>query len=661
MKKILNRSETLDLEKSLKCEYLLANSYGGYASSSILDCHRRRYHGLLVVPVEEYGKMFNLLSKLEVSFTVNKKEFLLSTNKFPGVYHPTGHKYIERFEMGLYPITYYHIGDVEITKSIIMSHNSNTVLIRYDVVKSEKPLLLKAVPLLAYREIHDLMKENIYIQQRSFFEKNGFKIEPYKGLPPLYVQTSRNSTFFPSPCWWYGFEYIKERNRGYPYQEDLFSPGVFETHLKQGGTVIFRASTKCATGQIKQEWDNEIRKLNKRQEKYSDEAEPCQQLLISSEAYLTKNTKGDYSIKAGYHWFEEWGRDTMISLTGLALCTGKKEVAFNILSKYAQYEKDGLLPNFIAERNKLSYNSIDSALLYFWAIQNYIAFGGEKKKVKNHLLNTMENIIKAFLSGKVPFTGVGDDGLLYTGNENTQLTWMDAKVDGKPVTPRNGAPVEINALWYNALCFLKKEFNTFLDSDLKEMIKHQISLFEENFTKAFWNEANQSLNDVYRNVDDVDNSIRPNQLFAIGLPFTCVDSKRALLILKTVKRHLVTPYGLRTLSPQNPSYKTDYRGDPRQRDLAYHQGPVWPWLIGVFCDALLKNSKDKKQVKKYILDTFKDIWEVHLCEYGLFHISELFNPIQPHTAKGCIAQAWNIAELIRTLERLKTIKMQRES
>ena len=657
MKISISRDEILDLEGSLKKEYLLTNGRGGYCSSSVLDCHRRKYHGLMVLPLKGQGKTFNLLSKIDVSVVVGKSEFLLATNKFPSVYFPTGHQYVDCFEMEFFPVTKYRIGDMEIAKSIIMPYGGNTVFVRYELLKSPKRIKLKAIPFLAYRDMNSLSKENINLRQRTFFEKNGFHMNPYDNLPPIYIQTSRKPEFFPSPAWWNDFEYIKEMNRGYEYQEDLFTPGVFEIRMKEGDDVIFRASIDGPSARIKEEWTRETERIKKEGEQYGTEQEPLRTLKVQSRAYLIENTNGEKGIIAGYHWFGEWGRDTLISLAGLTLCTGKRDTAFDILARYSRYEKGGLLPNFLSSDGNHAYNAVDTPLWFFRAVQQYMQYTGEREKVRGILAGTMKNIVRAFLENRVPLAQVKDDGLLYAGSENTQLTWMDAMVHGKPVTPRNGACVEINALWYNALCLMAKDFAGDMERKLLERIEHFISLFEENFVGSFWNDARCSLNDVFR-PENPDISIRPNQLFAIGLPYTCVDRQKALAVIKTVRQHLVTPYGLRTLSPEDPLYKSDYRGDESRRDAAYHQGIIWPWLIGIYCDSLFAHLGDENQVTGHVLNAFGELWKSHLARYGFFHISEIFKPNPPHTAKGCIAQAWNAGEIIRVLDRIGKTRKQ---
>jgi predicted glycogen debranching enzyme len=656
MKIGFERSHLLDLQYVLKSEYLLTNGRGGYASSTVLDCHTRKYHGLLVLPLEKYGKPFNLLSKLELSVFIDDKEFLLSTNKYPGVYHPTGHQYAERFELEHFPVTTYRIGEMRLTKSILMPRDQDMVLVKYTLTESPKPVVLKVMPLLAYRDFHGLAHENMHIRPRTFFEKNGFKIDPYDGMPPLYVQTSQASTFFPAPVWLKSLEYLKELRRGYPHREDLFGPGAFEIELAPGESVIMQAGVAKASGKMEQLWDAEVKRAKTYAAKFAKDAEPLRTLKTSVQQYLIDAGKDQQGIVAGYHWFGEWGRDTMLSLPGTTLCCKDHVAALSILQRYGRYERNGLLPNVISDHDgNHAYNSIDTCLLYFWAVQQYLAYTKDRETVEQELLPVLKSIVTAFFEKRVPLATLGDDGLLYAGNENTNLTWMDAVVFGRPATPRHGAAVEINALWYNALKFLQ-QFGKKISAPLAGQLARATTQFEAVFPKAFWNESQQCLFDVFRNDRDREAYIRPNQLFAVGLPFTCLDPARAAIVVETVQRHLVTPYGLRTLSPEDAPFISEYTGEQNMRDLVYHQGLVWPWLVGIFCDALLAVSADRKKAKQYFMDTFKPLWAEHLTQYGLLHISEIFRPNPPQAAKGCIAQAWSVAELVRALDTLKKIK-----
>jgi predicted glycogen debranching enzyme len=652
MKIKLKRDEILDLQRSLKKEYLLTNSRGGYSSSTILDCHTRKYHGLLVLPVKGTGKVFNLLSKLEVNAVINKKDFHLSTNKFPGVYHHTGHKYVESFEYDDFPVTNYFVGDARIRKSILMPENEDAVYVKYEVLESSKPILLQATPLFAYRDYHSLSKENMNIAPRTFFEPNGFKFDPYPNLPATYLQTSIKSHFYPSPEWYRNFEYLKERHRGYDYQEDLFSPGRFELKVKEGQAVIFRAGLEsCESSNIRTGWIKEFKRIEKENLKIEEVREPVRTLKKSVKHFLVNQNKNN-GIIAGYHWFGEWGRDTFIAFAGTTLVNGMNKEALNILKKYTDHLNQGLIPNMVNEEGGHAYNSADASLLYFWATQKYLEYTKDKVNIKKYILPALTEIVSSILEQRNPILHLGEHGFIYQGNDTTNYTWMDANVGGRAVTPRNGAAVEINALWYNALKFLINDFGKDIDKELKSKIEEQSKVFEANFQSKFFCPDDVSLVDVFKNDSNKSHKIRPNQLFALGLPYTCIDEENAKMILETMRSHLVTEYGIRTLSPRNPNYKFEYKGDQAIRDAAYHNGMVWPWLIGIYVDALLKYQK-KSEVRKFVKNTFRPLWEEQFQMYGLNQISEIFRPSPEHVAKGCFAQAWSVSEVLRVLDTLK--------
>ncbi|MBL6963057.1 MAG: glycogen debranching enzyme family protein [Bacteroidetes bacterium] len=648
----LKREELLDLQISLKKEYLLTNGKGGFCSSTIHDCHTRKYHGLLNLPVEGSGKLFNFLSKLELTALINEKEFHLSSNKFPGVYDPTGHKYAESFEYDLFPVTKYKIGEATISKAILMPEGEESVLVKYHLESSEQEISFRAIPLLAYRDIHSLSKQNMDIKPRTYFENNGFKINPYNGLPALFIQSSSPSIFYPSPKWWFNFEYLKERNRGYDYQEDLFVPGVFEFNLKPGEKIVFRASLQPANSDINKEWTKELKRLSFYKKKFDTDKEPLRTIKTHAGQFLVEQNN-QMGIIAGYHWFQEWGRDSLISLAGITLCRNDFNSAFKILESFCGYEQNGLLPNMMNETGAHAYNTVDTPLLYFRSVQQFLAYGGDRKKVIKKLLPLMKKIVSAILENKNQLMQLGGDGLIYCGSDSENLTWMDAVVDGNPVTPRSGAPIEINALWYNSIKFLLNDFSQQLDDDLKHQLTDKGEQFERSFEQAFWNEDDACFFDLKNDGNPRASFIRPNQLFAMALPYTCISHEHALKSLETIKQHLLTPYGLRSLSPRNPFYRGEYKGDHKSRDEAYHQGMVWPWLIGIYVDALLKYAKSKAEVKKVVKKQFHELWDIHLKQYGLNHISELFRPNPPYVAKACIAQAWSEAELIRVLSMLK--------
>ncbi len=655
MKIKLDREDLLDLQIALKKEYLLTNGKGGYCSSTVLDCHTRKYHSLLAASLPDRNSVVNFLSKIEMSATIKDNIFHLSTNKFPNVYSPTGHKYIEHFEYNLIPETYYTIGDILLKKSVMMLTDQNTTMVRYEVVRSEKPIKFRAEPLLAFRDIHSLSKQNMDIQPKTFYQKNGFKISLYPGLPGLHLQSSLKSVFYPSPDWWYNFEYLKERNRGYDYQEDLFCPGVFEFTLSEGKSIIFRASLdKTDKTNFTSEWNKNLSVVESKQQLYPENTS-LDVLKFQSDKLIFKNNNKP-GIIAGYHWYREWTRDALVAMNGLMLCRGQEDDAFALLKKYAGLVTHGQLPKIVLDDGGTVTDAIDPSLLFIRAIQEYQDHTGDLAQVKRYLAKAAIDILESLASNKIKDVFLGEDGLLYAGTAGTRHTWMDAEVDGRPVTPRHGAAVEINAWWYNNLRFVIEKLKDKLNPGQLKKFSAITRKFEENFENKFWNEQDGCLIDVYRSDHDKDTSIRPNQLYAVGLPFTCISNDKAISILEVVERHLVTSYGLRTLSPRNPMYQAEYKGNREIRAKAYHQGMVWPFFVGIYMDALLKNNKDHKEVADYMLTTFDKLFHKHLKMYGLLGISELFRPNPPQVAKGCLLYARSMGEAIRVLETVKKIR-----
>jgi len=647
-----SREQCLNLETSLRQEWIDTNGLGGYASSTILDCHTRKYHGLLVANLKQPAGRFVLLSKLEVSISAGESDFRLSTNKYPGVFYPTGHKYIESFSYETFPVTHYSIGDIHLSKSIMSVYGDDTVLVRLDLLDAQKPVIVRAAPLLSYRDFNSVSRQNMYLRVKTFPIGNSHKIDPYWAMPPLFFDWSDSVNFHPGPHWHSNVEYLKELSRGYDYQEDLFCPGVFEAELKPGKSLIFCASIHEASESLSRVWDREVARRNRQIAAFRNESEDIALLKTHSEKFLITNTRNSPGIIAGYHWFGEWGRDTMISLPGLTFHCKKIRTGFDILKSWADEEKQGLLPNVLGHHSsENAYNSIDTSLWFFWAIQEYVRLTKDWAGVKKHLGPAMGRIIQAWLKEKVAFVKLMKNGLIWAGTPETQLTWMDAKSRGTPVTPRHGMTVEINALWYNALCF-HLEFCKAAKLKKPDGVTKCKLLIEKNFAKTFWLSESSCLADVV-NESGQDTSVRPNQIIAASLHYSPLSRAQLQGIVNIVKSQLVTPYGLRTLSPKDNTYQPQYHGNQDQRDAAYHQGTVWPWLVGHFAEACLKAAKNKEAEKGYLRNTFEPLWTSHLKESGLYGISEIFNGNPPHKAKGCITQAWSVAEVIRMLEMLR--------
>ena len=653
----IDEKQCLNIKEALRLEWLETNGLGGYASSTILNCHTRRYHGLLVANLTEPPGRFVLLSKFEESLLIKDTEFFLSLHKYPGTFQPLGYKYMQRFQSRPAPKFIFQIGNTIIHKTILMPQGENSVMVKYSCESSEEPLVLRLKPFLAFRDFHALSKENLSLHVRTFKAKSGVKVQPYDGMPPLFIQTNRKFTFFPSPVWYRNFEYIAEAERGFDYHEDLFHPGIFEIPLLKGDSVIITACVKECSG-IEQRWESEnARRAEFKKtggfipETAADSEDPeIMGILVSSAKSFRilqpiKKGKSRPTVVAGYHWFADWGRDTLISLPGLTFCAGDPQHGVDVLKSISKYEKNGLLPNFFSEDGRnCAYNSVDCSLWYFWAVQQMLANSGDLGTVEENFWPVMLKILDKYKKGTDHNIFMNKDGLLHAGNWETQLTWMDAKVKGKPVTPRNGYPVEINALWFNAVCFMEelakrcgKSFNRF--SELAGKIR-------ESFNDIFWVEDGSYLGDAFME-GSLDTAVRPNQIIAVSLPYTPLDRHRCRGVVEKVHKELLTPFGLRTLSPRDRNYQGRYSGTGDERDAAYHQGTVWPWLIGHFGEAYFKVAENKGEARNYLLTFMRTFLKQHLKSAGLGYISEIFDGDPPHYPNGCIAQAWSIAEVIR--------------
>lgn len=630
-----DRNACLDLERSLRREWLETNGNGGFASSTSILCHNRKYHSLLCLPLEGLSGRYNLLSDLEFSMAFGDREFHLATHKYPNVFYPTGHKYMVRADFDPYPNWQYRIGDMTWSFSLVMPDQQPTVLVRWTYLKGLQNVNAQVRPLLAFRDMHSLAQENMDADVHTHFQRHGWSFAPYSGLPHLHVNSSRQAGFHPGPYWNRQVEYIKERSRGYPYHEDLLCPGVLETTMTPGDTLTlaFSLSPQPDPDAL---WERE----QGRRQSVGD-------LLESRSKCFVVNRKQGQGIIAGYPWFDEWGRDSLIALPGLSAVQGDDEVAINVLQAISDRRVRGLIPNTLPlGPGPVSTNSIDATLWFGWSLWHCQNWSSDPARY-TPLLRVVEPLIETLLNPHQSEFSVEPNGLIWAGNRNTNLTWMDARVDNVPVTPRYGYAVEINGLWLHLL-WLKLEHRP------NAKIRRLFERAQTSFMESFWDTQRGCLYDV---VDDFgpDPAVRPNQLIAASLPAVPLSRSQLKQILAVVEHHLVTPYGLRTLSPEDRAYHPHYEGTQPQRDRAYHQGTVWPWLIGVYADTLLR-SGDPKAASA--IQRFHPLWTDHLVDGGLGYISEVFSGDPPHPFEGCIAQAWSMAEVIRVRRLLKEAKLE---
>ncbi|MEG0795634.1 MAG: amylo-alpha-1,6-glucosidase [Odoribacter sp.] len=633
-----NKNELVNLEYSLKREVLATNRAGGYLSTTIIGCNTRKYHGLLIVPVEEFGGENQvLLSSLDETVVQHGQAFNLGIHKYPGVYDPKGHKYIVNFEYEpVYTLTY-RVGGVILKKEIVLVHNESQVLIRYTLVEAHSETSLRLKPFLAYRSIHCLSKANLTVNAKYQKVENGIRSKLYTGFPSLNMQISRENEFIATPDWYYDVEYTEEQNRGYDYREDLFVPGYFEFPIKKGESIVFSASVEEAVpSRLKTKFERLVKERAPR-----DSFENC--LKYSASQFIVRKGK-DTEIVAGYPWFGAWGRDTLIALPGLTLsATGDTKTCKEVLDTMLRQLKDGLFPN-VGKGRTASYNSVDASMWFFWAVQQYGEAIGDDAAVWKSYGRAMKKILRTFRKRETPFLQLAMTSLIWADIPGKAFTWMDAIVNGVPVTPRGGYTVEVNALLYNAVCYtlhLAREARDRVFVKEWEMMPERI---QTCFLLMFWRPSKGYLADYLGN-DGRNLFVRPNQVIACSLPYSPLTDEMKRSILKVVKQELLTPKGLRTLAPKNPSYVGTYEGDQPTRDRAYHQGTVWPWLMGHYIEANLRlYGSSFMLTAEELLQAFEEDMTV----YGVCSIGEVYDGNPPYTPNGSISQAWSVAEILRS-------------
>ncbi|MBT3274434.1 MAG: glycogen debranching protein [Spirochaetales bacterium] len=637
-----------DPPEAMRHEWLETNGLGGYASSTIIGGNTRKYHGLLVSPAPGTDQRYVFLSRIEATLYPDTGEYPLSTNQYPGLLHPTGFQHATEFNIDGSPHLRYDLDGTILDYRIMMRNEQPAVLLCHKVSKAKGRTLLKITPLLAFRDFNATASANDSARLETKRSRGVISITPYEGLAVLFFQGTEKLSFTESPDWFRNTEYIREQERGYDFTEDVFTPGIFTVELKQEEEFVLQVSVGKPAETAAAAFKNEIDRRKKLSAKHEALAINADQFLI------TKKRAGKASVIAGFPWFGEWGRDAMISLPGLTLSRNEPEIALETLESYASFEKDGLFPNQLNVYGGSSYNTVDASLWFFWAAQMYAEFSGNADALKEKILPAMRKILTAYITDQVPFGSVREDGLLDVGSPDTQLTWMDAKVHGKPVTPRYGRPVEINALWINALRFYAELSDDPYSYELAPLEKYHDSL-SEAFLQSFWLEDYGYLADVVYPDGVTDASIRPNQIFAVSLPHSALSDNQAARVVETVEKHLLTPYGLRTLTPNHVNYAGKYGGSQESRDSAYHQGTVWPWLIGHFVDAFLRiHSGDLTRVAA-LRDRIIPAFDTHLYNTGLGSVSEVFDGDEPHTPGGCPMQAWSVAEVLRASMRLNEL------
>jgi len=647
----INQKEISDFSKSSKLEWIETNGVGGYASSTIIGLNSRRYHGLLVSANNPPVEREVIVSKLDEAIVLKNKFYELSVNQFPGNVSPKGYQYLVEFKKDLFPEFIYKVDSVKIKKTIAAISERNTTVIIYEVLEAIEEFEIQLTPFIAMRDFHSLRKADVNLQAEYSFKNNLLKFNLQNRPTTLFASINKGE-FTSCPDWYYNFEYLEELNRGLDYREDLFKPGFFKTSVNKGDKIIVTLSSIP----ILRDGLYLFEKEKYRREKIVADSKNntiLKQLLLAADQFIVKRKESGKTIIAGYHWFSDWGRDTMISLPGLTLSTKRFNDAQSILETFAAAVDKGMIPNRFPDYGESpEYNTVDASLWFIIAIKKYLDASNDFYFVCETLYPLVKNIISWHEKGTRHNIYEDYDGLLYSGEPGVQLTWMDAKIGDWVVTPRQGKAVEINALWYNVLHIAAYLSNVFNKKTCEAYYKKKANKVFKNFNETFWNEEGGYLFD-YVDDDYKDSSFRPNQIYAISLPYKLLGSEKAKLIVDKVYENLYTPFGLRSLSPNNENYKPIYTGDQYLRDSAYHQGTVWSFLLGAFADAIEFAYPKENEVRiKKIIENFI----LHISNAGLGTVSEIFDGNFPHNSKGCIAQAWGVAEFLRIYQKYGSAK-----
>jgi predicted glycogen debranching enzyme len=634
-------------------EWLETNGMGGFASSTEGDCPTRKYHGLLVTPLEGQEGRFMLLNDAVLSIE-GEGGFSLGSSYYPGATNPEGYLFLESFNQDPFPTWIYTNGVYRIKKEVFMRQGDPAVYVVWTLLSQPEGPVLRNVCariklLCTFRNSHHLAKENDSVCREKTALAQGFTINPYYGLPSISFQFSEEFTVDDNFYWDYNIQYPCEKRRGFDFEEDRFVPGEVGLSLTKGVPFVMHVSQGVLEGGVQalllNNYKDELRSRKKRVKRIKS---TWNRLEEQSRHFLVTNGAGQLSIVAGYPWFGEWGRDTMIALPGL-LFAHHPEKGAQVLCDYANHIERGLIPNTLGEMQGFtSYNSLDASLLYLRAVDLLLQEGfGEKDVerdvVKNTLFPAVKNIVESFLGGIVPQAKLIDGGLLEAGSERTQLTWMDAMVNGKPVTPRHGLAVDLNALWYGGLRLYQSLCGR-LRKSFPRQAKQILEDFPALFLQTFYLEKEGYLTDTVQN-GTPDHKLRPNMLFATAMGI--LPQKEGRAVVRMAKEELLTPLGMRTLSPVDRDFAYYYEGNGEERDSVYHQGTVWPWPLGNMVESALCYTEDREREIHFWKNYLNNLLDIHLDSQGIDSISEVFDGMNPNEGKGCFAQAWSVGEVLR--------------
>ncbi len=660
--------DKMSLEEGIKREWIITNGLGGYCSSTIIGANTRKYHGLLVAPLTPPARRHLILSKLDESIQTDGKKYNLYTNMCKN-YISDGYKYLQSFKKDYIPVFEYEVAGINIKKSICMEYRKNTVVLVYEIKNNDKDSILTLAPIMNLRDFHTVTT-NYEFDLRQNINKNKVKIVINRqSETPIYMNLTNGKYIKHENDKFNNMYYIEEEKRGMAAEENLIVPGRYEIELapNEEKTITFVCSLEENIEEIdgKEIIKKEISRINKLIDKSnllnSENEELVKTYIIASDNFVVyRPSFALYTIIAGYPWFLDWGRDSLISFEGLLLLSNRYEIAKEVLLTYIRDIKFGLVPNgYSGYDNRPLYNSADASLLLFEQVKKFLNYTKDYNFVEKNIYRSLIKVIESYINGINHDNNniwLDKDGLLVAGTEHTQNTWMDAKVGEYCVTPRNGKAVEINAMWYNALKIAEELTELYGTKEQEKKYNELAEKCKKSFTEKFYNKRRKCLYDVIG-----DSKIRPNQLFAISLTYQVIEpnSEIATEMFETVTKKLLNDYGLKTLAKGEPFYKEVYEGDVLKRDMSYHQGITWPWLLGIYSDAYRnrikaeKNAKVKNELKKQYENFRENVKQTFIKEMNenstVGSISELYDSKKPYLAKGAFAQAWSVSEIFKII------------
>jgi predicted glycogen debranching enzyme len=643
-----DRHQLVNLEYSLNKELLRANRSGSYSCTTLNHCNTRKYHGLLVCPVPNIdGEKHVLLSAIDETIEQHGEQFNLGLHQFEGQnFSPKGHKYLREYALAPLPKKTCNVGGVIFSKELLYASNKDCVIIKYTLNDAHSKTKLIIKPYLAFRNIHLLSKANNDVNTSFETVDRGIRTGMYDAYPNLYMQVSKNAEYKHNPEWYYNVEYQKELDRGYEGLEDLYVPGTFEIEIRKGQSVYFLVGLEEIENP-----STELKKIFIKEAKgriARDSFESC--LKNSAQQFFVKNNS-HINVTAGYPWFGCRSRDTFVALPGLTLAVDDKKLCKEILDGMLTHLHNGWFPDELSAKQK-TYGAIDAPLWFFWALQQYAYQTKTENKIWEEYGKAMVSILNMYKHGSHYDVHALPNGLIYGGVDGHAITWMNAIAEGIPVTPRIGFAVEVNALWYNAMMFAIETAKLAKDTKFVREWEPLAKSFPDTFKDTFWSKEKGYLAD-FVNGEYKDFSVRSNQVIATGLPYSPISNKISQLILEKVRQELLTPRGLRTLSPNHENYKPVYDGNAFQRDMAYHQGTVWVWQLQFFVEGYL-NIYGKSKID--FVEELYHGFEQTISEYCVGSIAEIYDADPPYRPKGAISHACSVGSLLRIHQIINTYK-----